>query len=133
MSFCFNFEESQTTDENSRVPTLFSLSRGCSGLPPDLHAYLVVPTAVPGQTGPALETFPAAGAAEGGGTFLVHLLVVAEEAGQPEGFSTGVADVLLALCMDAHVVAQSHVVGVRLVAEVAVEVSGFVSVLVVEK
>lgn len=119
--------------DHIRVPTLFSLSWGCSGLPPDLHAYLVVPTAVPGQTGPPLETLPAAGAAERGGALLVHLLVVTQEPRQAESFPTRVADVLLALRVNAHVVAQGHVVGVGLVAEVAAEVAGLVGVLVVEQ
>lgn len=128
----FNFEESQTTDENSRVPTLF-LPRGCSGLPPDIHAYLVVPAAVPGQAGPSLEALSAARAAERGGALFVHLLVVPQEPGQPERFPARMTDVLFALRVDAHVVAQSHVVGVGLVAEVAAEVARLVRVLVVEQ
>lgn len=60
---------------------------------------------MPGQTGPPLETLPTGGAAERGGTFLMDLLVVAEEPGQPEGFPTRVADVLLPLRVDAHMVA----------------------------
>jgi len=88
---------------------------------------------VPGQTGPPLEALPTGGAAEGGGALLVHLLVVSEEPGQPEGFPTCVADVLFALRVDAHVVAQRHVVGVGLVAEVAAEVAGLMGVFVVEQ
>lgn len=122
----------RTTDGDSRVPALFSLSRGVSGLPPHFHAYLVLAAAVPGQTGPPLETLPAGGAAVRGGALLVDLLVVAEEAGQAKGLSTGVADVLLPLGVDPHVVAQRHVVGVGLVAEVAPEVARLVRVLVVE-
>lgn len=88
---------------------------------------------MPGQTGPPLETLPTGGAAEGGGTLLMDLLVVAEESGQPEGFPTCVADVLLSLCVDAHVVAERHVVGVGLVAEVAPKVACLVGVLVVQQ
>lgn len=60
---------------------------------------------MPGQTGPPLETLPTGGAAKRGGAFLVDFLVVAEEPGQSEGFPTCVADVLLPLRVDAHVVA----------------------------
>lgn len=88
---------------------------------------------MPCQTGPPLETLSAGGAAVGGGALLVDLLVVAQEARQAEGFAAGVADVLLALRVDAHVVAQRHVVGVGLVAEVAAEVARLVGVLVVEQ
>ena len=131
--FVFNFGESQTTDENSRVPTLFALSCGCSGLPPAFHAYLVVPAAVPSQARSPLETLPTARTTKGGGTLLVDLLVVAEESGQPEGFAARVADVLFPLRVDAHVVAQGHVVCVWLVAEVTTEVAGLVGVLVVQQ
>lgn len=124
-------QESRTTDENSRVPALFS--RACSGLPPALHAYLVLPTAVPGQPRSPLEALPAARAAEASVTLLMDLLVIAEEPGQAEGFPAGVADVPLLLCVDAHVVAQRHVVGVRLVTEGAAEVACLVRVLVVEE
>lgn len=62
----------------------------------------------------------------------MDLLVVAEEAGQAKGFSTGVADVLLPLSVNPHVVPQGHVVGVGLVAEVAPEVARLVCVLVVK-
>lgn len=95
--------------------------------------YLVVPAAVPGQTGAALEALPAAGAAEAGVALLVDPLVVAEEASQTEGLAAGVADVALLLGVDAHVVAQGHVVGVGLVTEGAAEVASLVSVLVVEQ
>lgn len=95
--------------------------------------YLVVPTAVPRQARPPLEALSAAGAAETGVALLVDLLVVAEEPGQPEGFSAGVADVPLLLCVNAHVITQSHVVGIRLIAEVAPEISRLVGVLVVEQ
>lgn len=88
---------------------------------------------MPGQPGPPLETLATGGAAVRGGALLVDLLVVAEEAGQPKGFSTGVADVLLPLGVNPHVVAQRHVVGVGLVAEVAPEVARLVGVLVVEQ
>lgn len=118
---------------NSRVPTLVALSCGCSGLPPAFHAYLVVTAAMPGKARPPLEALPAAGAAEGGGALLVDLLVVAQEPGQPEGFPARVADVLLPLRVDAHVVAQSHVIGVGLVAEVAPEVARLVGVLMVQE
>jgi len=103
--FVFNFGKSQTTDENSRVPTLFALSCGWSRLPPAFHAYLVVPAAVPSQARSPLETLPTAWATEGRGTLLVDLLVVAEESGQPEGFAACVADVLFPLSVDTHVVA----------------------------
>ena len=63
----------------------------------------------------------------------MDLLVVAEESGQPEGFAARVADVLFPLRVDAHVVAQGHVVCVRLVAEVATEVARLVGVLVVQQ
>lgn len=88
---------------------------------------------MPGQTGPPLETLPTGGAAERRSTLLVDFLVVAEEPGQPEGFPACVTDVLLPLCVDAHVVAQRHVVGVGLVAEVATEVARLVGVLVVQQ
>lgn len=88
---------------------------------------------MPGQTGPPLETLPAAGAGERRGALLMHLLVVTQEPCQPESFPTRVADVFLALRVDAHMVAQGHIIGVGLVAEVAAEVSGFVGVLVVEQ
>ena len=88
---------------------------------------------MPGQARPPLEALPAAGAAEAGVALLVDPLVVAEEAGQAEGFATRVADVPLLLGVDAHVVAQSHVVGVGLVAEGAAEVARLVRVLVVEQ
>lgn len=88
---------------------------------------------MPCQTGPPLETLSTGGAAVGGGAFLVDLLVVAQEARQSEGFAARVADVLLPLRVDAHVVAQRHVVGVGLVAEVAPEVARLVGVLVVEQ
>lgn len=87
---------------------------------------------MPGQTGPPLETLPTGGTAEWSGTLLVDLLVVAEEPGQPEGFPTRVADVLLPLRVDPHVVPQRHVVGVGFVAEVAPEVARLVGVLVVQ-
>lgn len=63
----------------------------------------------------------------------MDLLVVSEEPGQPESFPTRVADVLLSLRVDAHVVAQRHVVGVGLVAEVAPEVARLVGVFVVQQ
>lgn len=59
---------------------------------------------MPGQTGSPLETLPTGGAAKGSSTLLMDLLVVAEEPGQPESFPTSVADVLLPLRVDAHVV-----------------------------
>lgn len=88
---------------------------------------------MPGKPRPPLETLPTGGAAEGGGTLLVDLLVVAEEPRQPEGFPTRVADVLLSLRVDAHVVAQRHVVGVGFIAEVAPEVACLVGVLVIQQ
>lgn len=63
----------------------------------------------------------------------MHLLVVAQKPRQAKGLPAGVTDVFLALCVDAHVVAQCHVVGVGLVTEVAAEVAGLVGVLVVEQ
>lgn len=59
--------------------------------------------------------------------------MVAQESGQSEGFPAGGADVPLLLRVDAHVVAQRHVVGVRLVTVGAAEVSRLVRVLVVQK
>lgn len=59
--------------------------------------------------------------------------MVSEEPGKPEGFPTRVADVLLTLCVDAHMVAQGHIVGVGLVAEIATEVACLVGVLVVQQ
>lgn len=88
---------------------------------------------MPSQAGSPLETLPTRRTAERGGALLVDLLVVAEEPGQPESFPTRVADVLLPLRVDAHVVAQRHVVGVGFVAEVAPEVSRLVGVLVVQQ
>lgn len=63
----------------------------------------------------------------------MDLLVVAQEARQSEGFAARVADMLLPLCVNTHVVAQRHVVGVRLVAEVAPEVTRLMGVLVVQQ
>lgn len=59
--------------------------------------------------------------------------MVAQEARQSEGFATRVANVLLPLRVNAHVVAQRHIVGVGLVAEVAPEVASLVGVLVVKQ
>lgn len=86
-----------------------------------------------GQTGSPLETLPTGGTAKRGSTLLVDLLVVAKEPGKPEGFPTRVADVLLPLGVNAHMVAERHVVGVRLITEVAPEVARLVSVLVVQQ
>lgn len=63
----------------------------------------------------------------------MDLLVVAQEARQSEGFAARVANVLLPLRVNAHVVAQRHVVGVGLVAEVAPEVARLVGVLVIQQ
>lgn len=63
----------------------------------------------------------------------MDLLVVAQEARQSEGFAACVADVLLSLRVNAHVIAQRHVVGVGLVAEIAPEVARLVGVLVVQQ
>lgn len=133
MIFTSSLQESRTTDVNSREPALFSLCCACSGVRPALVAYLVVPAAVPGQPRPTLEALPAGGAAKASVALLVDPLVVAEEASQPEGLPAGGADVALLLCVDAHVVAQRHVVGVGLVAVGAAEVTSLVRVLVVEQ
>lgn len=77
--------------------------------------YLVVPAAMSGQPRTTLEALPAGGAAKTGVAFLVDSLVVPKEAGQPESLATGCADMPLLLCVDTHVVAQGHIVGVRLV------------------
>lgn len=63
----------------------------------------------------------------------MDLLVVTEEPGQPESFPTRVADVLLSLSVDAHVVAKRHVIGVGFITEVTSEVACLVGVLVVEQ
>lgn len=80
-----------------------------------------------------MEALPAGGASEPGVSFLMDPLVVAQEPSQSEGFPAGGADVPLLLRVDAHVVAQRHVVGVGLVTVGAAEVAGLVRVLVVQK
>lgn len=59
--------------------------------------------------------------------------MVAQEPSQTEGLAASRADVSLLLSVDAHVVAQRHVVGVGLVTVGAAEVARLVCVLVVQK
>lgn len=95
--------------------------------------YLVVTAAVPGQPRTPLEALPTGGAAKSGVSLLMDSLVVPKEAGQSESLSTGCADMPLLLRVDTHVVAEGHVVGVRLVTIGAVEVANFVCIFVVEQ
>lgn len=60
---------------------------------------------MPCQTGSSLEALSTSGAAEGGGSLLVDLLMITEEPGQSESFPAREADVLLPLSVDSHVVA----------------------------
>lgn len=123
--------KTRTTDVNSREPVILSCAR--SSLLHALLAYLVVPAAVPGQPRTTLKALPTGGAPEACVALLVDPLVVPKEASQPEGLAAGRADVSLLLCVDSHVVAQCHVVGVGFVTKRTVEVAYFVCVLVVEK
>ena len=68
------------------------------------------------QHGPV--ALAAGGTVEAVGPVVVDPLVVAEVPGQTEGLPAQVAHVAL-LTVDSHVVAQGHVVGVGLAAEVA--------------
>lgn len=88
--------------------------------------------AVLGQLQHGPVALAAGGTVEAVGPVVVDPLVVAEVPGQTEGFPTQVAHVAL-LTVDSHVVAQRHVVGVGLAAEVAPEVSSLVGELVVQQ
>lgn len=70
--------------------------------------------------------FAAGGAVEAIGSVVVDPLVVAEVPGQAKGLPAQVAHVAL-LTVDPHVVAQRHVVGVRLAAKVAPEIYRYVT------
>lgn len=102
-------------------------------LAPSAHRVLAPAAAVPLQARPALEALPTLGAAQVTGGPAVNPLVVAQDAGQAEGFTARQAHVLFPLRVNARVVPQSHGVGERLGAEGAAEVSRLVGVFVVQK